>query len=283
MQWTKNIIIFAAFVFALGDPSQHIGIAELIRTVLATGLFCLLSSAVYLINDAKDVEADRLHPKKRFRPIAAGEVSITGAIALAIILLTGTLIGFYLIATKLFLVAFGYLVLQIAYTFGLKRIALADLFGIAGGFVLRALAGAVAINLPISPWLLLCTMLLAIFLALCKRRHEKIIVADSGLATRANLEKYDKKLLDQLISIVSSAVIVCYALYTLWPDTVAKFGTTNLAFTIPFVIFGIFRYLDLVYRHEKGERPEKILLTDVPIICCVVLYGLTVMLILLMR
>jgi len=147
--------------------------------------------------------------------------------------------------------------MQLAYTLGLKKIALVDLFVIAFGFVLRALAGAVALNVYISPWLLLCTLLLALFLALCKRRHEKVVLADLGGNTRDSLENYDTKLLDQLIGIVSAAVIVFYSIYTLWPETINKYNTSNLAFTIPFVLFGLFRYLDLVYRHEKGDRPEK--------------------------
>jgi len=174
----------------------------------------------------------------------------------------------------------GYFILQIVYTAGLKKVALVDIFVIAAGFVLRALAGGVVLEgVVISPWLLLCTLLLALFLALCKRRHEKVILSDSGSDTRQSLEKYNQQLLDQLIAIVSAATIVSYSLYTLWPDTVEKFQTSKLGFTIPFVIFGIFRYLDLVYRHEKGDRPEHILLTDIPLLVDLLLYGLTVFLV----
>jgi len=178
----------------------------------------------------------------------------------------------------MFCIGAGYLLLQTAYSYGLKKVALVDLFVIAGGFLLRVLAGAGAVRVIVSPWLLLCTMLLAIFLALCKRRHEKVVLSDSSVQTRHSLEKYSKQLLDQLIGIVSSATIVCYAIYTLWPETVAKFGSARLGFTIPFVVFGIFRYLDLVYRHEKGGEPEKILLSDLPLIIDLILYGLCVLL-----
>jgi 4-hydroxybenzoate polyprenyltransferase len=195
------------------------------------------------------------------------------AALMCIILLIGGLFACFRLSPALGLVCSTYVVLQLLYSFGLKRAALIDLFVIATGFVLRALAGAVVINVTISPWLLLCTLLLALFLALCKRRHEKVVLNDLQDETRPSLEKYDERLLDQLIGIVSSATIVSYALYTLWPDTVEKFGTARLGFTIPFVIFGLFRYLDLVYRHEKGDRPEKILLTDLPLIIDLLLYG----------
>jgi 4-hydroxybenzoate polyprenyltransferase len=186
----------------------------------------------------------------------------------------------WFLSREFFLVVAAYVFLQVLYSFGLKKVALIDVFVIAAGFVLRALAGAVVISVPISPWLLLCAMLLALFLGLCKRRHEKVVEEDFSGETRPTLKQYDQKLLDQLIAIVSAATIVCYALYTLWPDTVEKFGTTNLGFTIPFVIFGLFRYLDLVYRHEKGGRPEKILMTDAPLLADLALYGLCVILVL---
>ena len=182
-----------------------------------------------------------------------------------------------------FLVTAGYFLLQILYTFGLKRIALVDIFIIAGGFVLRALAGAVAIKVEISPWLLLCTLLLSLFLALCKRRHELVVVADGGGETRASLRQYSEKVLDQLIAMMGGTTIVCYALYTLSAETVAKFGTAKLGFTIPFVIFGVARYLDNVYRKDLGGRPEQILLTDRILLVDIALYALTVAAIFLCR
>jgi 4-hydroxybenzoate polyprenyltransferase len=277
-QWTKNGLVFAAFIFAIGDKSQRVGLNQIPVALAAAGIFCMISSAIYLINDIRDIELDRAHPTKRFRPIAAGKVSAHWGWTMSLILMLAGMSAAFLLRPAFAAVCAAYLLLQGAYTCGLKRLALIDLFVIAIGFVLRALAGAVALDVFISPWLLLCTLLLALFLALCKRRHEKVILSDLGDNTRPSLEQYDEKLLDQLIGIVSAAVIVFYAIYTLWPETVQKYGTSRLAFTIPFVLFGLFRYLDLVYRHEKGDRPEKILLTDLPIIVNLVLYGGAVLL-----
>jgi 4-hydroxybenzoate polyprenyltransferase len=279
-QWTKNVVVLAALVFAAGDRAQAIGPEHFWKALVAMALFCVVSSAVYLFNDIRDVDQDRAHPQKKLRPIAAGELPIGAAWVLALVLLAGGLAGAWMLDPSYFGVVAAYLVLQVLYTCGLKKIALVDLFVIATGFVLRALAGALAIHVVISPWLLLCTLLLALFLALCKRRHELVVIADTGGETRASLKDYDERLLDQLISIMAGATVVCYALYTLSPETVQKFGTNKLGFTIPFVLFGLFRYLDLVYRHEKGGRPEQILLTDPPLLADLVLYGLTVALVL---
>jgi len=283
-QWTKNGVLLAAFIFGYWDKTQHIALGpSLLRMVPGLLLFCLASSSVYLVNDVRDIENDRVHPTKRFRPIAAGLVNIPTALTTALLLLLFVLAGSWMLAPRFLAVVLAYLVLQLVYSFLLKQVALVDVFVIACGFVLRAIAGAIVTGVTISPWLLLCTFLLALFLALCKRRHEKLIVPDSDTEHRASLGKYDTQLLNQLIAIVSSATIVSYALYTLWPETVAKFGTSMLGFTIPFVMFGIFRYLDLVYRHEKGGRPEKILLTDIPLLTTVFLYGVAVITIFLVQ
>jgi 4-hydroxybenzoate polyprenyltransferase len=173
--------------------------------------------------------------------------------------------------------AAAYVLLQFVYSLWLKKAALVDVFVIATGFVLRAVGGGLAAGVAISPWLLLCTFLLALFLALCKRRHEKLLLDSGGPGHRASLEDYDAKGLDQLIAIVAAATIVSYAIYTLWPETVHKFGTARLSLTTPVVIFGIFRYLDLVYRKDGGGRPERLLLTDRPLLVSIALYGLTVL------
>jgi len=276
-QWTKNGVILAAFVFGIWDKSQDVLFTEsLMRIIPGILLFCLASSSIYLINDVRDIESDRVHPTKRYRPIAAGLVSKRTALITAAILLTFTAVCSWILSSHFFLVVTAYVFLQVVYTLFLKKVALVDVFVIAGGFVLRAIAGAVVINVYISEWLLLCTFLLALFLALCKRRHEKIVLEDNSAEQRVSLNKYDTQLLNQLIAIVSSATIVSYSIYTLWPDTVEKFGTTQLGLTIPFVMFGVFRYLDIVYRHEKGDRPEKILLTDIPLLVDIALYGITV-------
>lgn len=280
-QWTKNAVVFAAFVFALGDRQQDLAAWELWKVCLAALAFSLVSSAVYVFNDLKDAPQDRLHPIKKNRPIAAGAVGPGLAWGAALILLAAGLGGAGRLGPELLAVLGTYLVLQIVYTLGLKRLALVDVIVIALGFVLRALAGAGVIHVKISPWLLVCAMMLALFLGLCKRRHEKVNLA--GLGTRAALDGYDERLLDLLIAMTGAASLVCYSIYTLWPETVAKFGTPWLGATIPFVVFGLFRYMDLVYRQDQGDRPEHILLTDVPLMIDVALYGLAVLGILLIR
>jgi 4-hydroxybenzoate polyprenyltransferase len=279
-QWTKNAFVGAAFLFALGDSDQ--GVAGHLATALylvaaAIVLFILASSGVYLLNDVTDIEADRRHPVKRLRPIAAGRVSPAAARLSAGVLAAAGLLGALWLSPGFAVVLAGYVGLQLLYTFLLKRVALLDVFVIAAGFVLRALAGGVVLEVAISPWLLLCTFLLALFLALCKRRHERVVAEGVARESRASLARYDERLLDQLIAVVSGATIVCYAIYTLSPETVEKFGTAALGFTIPFVVFGVFRYLDLVYRYELGDQPERILLKDIPMLATMLLYVATVL------
>lgn len=280
-QWTKNAVVFAAYVFALGDQNQSLDAWELWKVCLAAVAFALVSSAVYIFNDLRDAPQDRLHPIKCRRPIASGLVRPGPALGLAAVLLAVGLGGAWRLGGDLLAVIGGYFGLQVLYSLWLKRIPLLDVIVIALGFVLRALAGAVAIHVPISPWLLLCALLLALFLGLCKRRHEKVNLAGAG--TRAVLDGYDERLLDLLITMTGAAALVCYSIYTLWPETVAKFGTPWLGATIPFVVFGIFRYMDLVYRRDQGDRPEHILLTDGPLLLDVALYGATALWILLAR
>jgi 4-hydroxybenzoate polyprenyltransferase len=283
-QWTKNAVVLAALGFGYGDKTQHLDLLSGLRLALpAALLFCLCSSGVYLINDLIDLKSDREHPAKRYRPIASGRIRPLQAAIIAAILLATALAGGWLLSRPFLNVMLGYVVLQIAYSLFLKRVALLDVFIIASGFVLRAIAGAAVFQdppVPISPWLLLCTFLLALFLALCKRRQEKGSIESAATARqRISLQKYDLQLLDQLIAAVSAATIVTYAIYTLWPETVAKFGSSRLGFTIPIVMFGIFRYLDLLYRQDKGDRPEKLLLSDVPLLLTVLAYGAAVLLI----
>jgi 4-hydroxybenzoate polyprenyltransferase len=284
-QWTKNGLVFAALFFALWDQERTapLGAAAWWRVALAAVAFSLASSAVYVMNDLWDREADRHHPTKRFRPIAAGRIAprTAGVLAIALAVAAGVLAG-CLSPALLALIGF-YGLLQAVYTFRLKRVPFIDVLLIASGFVLRAIAGGLAIDVRLSAWLLLCTFLLALFLALCKRRHEKVVLAAVSDSSRPALRAYDARLLDQCIVIAATSTIVTYAIYTLWPATVAKFETEALGFTIPFVVFGIFRYLDLVYRHEQGERPERVLLTDGPLLCTIALYGLTAAALLLWR
>jgi 4-hydroxybenzoate polyprenyltransferase len=277
-QWFKNGVLPAAYFFAWADASQsaHVrGWMPLLMESLAVALFCCASSGIYLINDVRDIEADRKHPIKRLRPLAAGLIRAPSALAVAACLMLAGLGGSLLLPRVFTGVLGGYCLMQIVYTFALKRIPYVDVFVIATGFVLRAIAGAAALTVRISPWLLLCTFLLALFLALCKRRHEKILLEDGGDLHRQALSGYDRYLLDMQIGITSSATLVCYSIYTLSAETVQRFGTDRLGLTIPFVVFGIFRYLDLVYRHDEGGRPEKVLLTDKVMIATLACYGLT--------
>lgn len=280
-QWIKNGVVPAAYLFARWDPGQmsHAeGFAPFFAEACAVLSFCLVSSCVYIINDWRDREADALHPAKRLRPLASGEVSSSqaGMIALGLAL-SGFSLPALLLPPAFSGVLAVYLLMQLAYTFQLKRIPYVDVFVISIGFVLRAVAGATAISVRISPWLLLCTFLLSLFLALCKRRHEKLLLETDGERHREALSGYDTRLLDLQIAITASSTLVCYAIYTLSEETVKRFGTTGLGLTIPFVVFGFFRYLELVYRHECGGHPERVLLTDRVMILTVIGYLITVL------
>ncbi len=283
-QWLKNALLPAAYFFALWDPSQRAyveGLRPVCLEFAAILCFCAVSSGVYLVNDIRDLESDRVHPLKRHRPLAAGVISVKAAAAVAAMLLAAGLVGGLLALPPTFSVVLGgYLLMQAAYTFALKRISYVDVFVIASGFVLRAVAGATALSVRISPWLLLCTFLLALFLALCKRRHEKILLEGAdGELHRAALAGYDRYILDMQIGVVAAATLVCYAIYTLSEETVRRFGTNRLGLTIPFVIFGLFRYMELVYRHDAGGRPEKVLLTDKILIATVAGFLLTALIV----
>ncbi len=280
-QWTKNALVMAGYIFAIGDKTQPIAKSAFWGALAATFLFCLLSSAVYLFNDIMDREQDRHHPEKKNRAVASGALSVKSAISWSLIFAVFSLVGGYFLSVQFAFVLLAYLILQIAYTMVLKQISLVDIFVIAIGFVLRALGGALVVGVEFSPWLLLCTLLLALFLALCKRRHEKVVLSGTNGDARPALGGYDEKLLDKLIAVVSFATIASYSLYTFWPDTVEKFNSNKMSLTIPFVVFGIFRYLNLVYRHKKGDKPEQILLTDGPLLVDILLYGVTVLWILL--
>ncbi|MBP7638499.1 MAG: decaprenyl-phosphate phosphoribosyltransferase [Kiritimatiellae bacterium] len=277
-QWIKNGIVPAAYFFAKWDPSQssHVqGARPLLFEAAAVACFCAVASGIYLINDLRDREADRRHPVKRLRPLAAGEIQALPAGVVAAFLLAAGMAGSLALPGAFSTVLGSYLLMQIVYTFALKRIPYVDVFVIALGFVLRAIAGASVLEARISPWLLLCTFLLALFLALCKRRHEKVLLEEEGARHREALAGYDRHLLDLQISITAGATLVCYAMYTLSEETVRRFGTDRLGLTIPFVVFGLFRYLELVYRRNEGGRPEKVLLTDRVLIATVAGFLLT--------
>jgi 4-hydroxybenzoate polyprenyltransferase len=225
-------------------------------------IFCGLSGAIYLLNDVADRERDRLHPRKRERPIAAGRLDPGVAVAVAVALIAAGLIASVFIAPALAVTALAYVALLTAYSAWLKHFVILDVLVVAGGFTLRAVAGAVAIDVEISGWLLICTILIALFLALGKRRHEFLTLEQSGGVHRPILTEYSAPLLDQMIAVVTASTVTAYALYTMSPETVGKFHTRLLAGTLPFVLYGIFRYLYLLYRRQLGGNPSELFLND---------------------
>ena len=271
-QWTKNLIIFAALMFG----QRLLDGRSVLYATLAFVIFCALSGVVYLVNDIADREADRRHPVKMRRPIASGELPVSTALTAALVLVTAALGGAYLLSPLFGVLATAYVSLLAFYSGPLKHIVIIDVLTIAIGFVLRAAAGAVAIDVPISHWLYVLTILLALFLALSKRRHELVLLADRATGHRRILEEYSPYLLDQMISVVTASTLVAYAFYTVSPETVAKFGTDYLGLTLPFPLYGIFRYLYLVHQKEGGGSPAEMLLTDRPLLVCVALWALAV-------
>jgi 4-hydroxybenzoate polyprenyltransferase len=248
--------------------------------VAAFAVFCALSSAVYIFNDLADREADRQHPLKSMRPIAAGDLSPTTAAFAGVALAGAALAAATIMNPQLGLAAAAYLVLLLLYSAALKHFVIVDVLVISGGFVLRAVAGAVAVNVPISHWLLVCTTLLALFLALSKRRHELTLLGDGAVGHRRILEEYSPYLLDQMIAVVTASTLVAYTLYTTDAETAARLGTTRLGLTIPFVLYGIFRYLYLVHQKRGGGSPSTLLVTDRPLLACVALWAVSVAVIL---
>jgi len=274
-QWTKNAVVLAPLVFA----ERALVLQDVLWALAGFALFCAASSGLYLINDLCDLEQDRLHPQKQRRPLASGQLRrglATGTAVVLLLLAAGSGVA---LAPRFGLVLISYVLLTAAYSFGLKSVVILDLFVLATGFVLRAVAGAVIINVQISDWLLVCTFFLALFLALCKRRHERVLLGENAHEHRAVLSHYTPYLLDQMIVAMAAGVMLSYTLYTVAPETVAKFGTTNLKFTVPFVLMGVFRYLYLVHRREQGGAPEKVLLTDLPLILMILSWALVVALV----
>ena len=248
-----------------------------LRTLLAFVVFCGLSGAVYLVNDIADLEQDRRHPQKRLRPLASGGLT-PGVAAVAAALFGAFSLGAsVLLGVPFTAVAVAYVLLNLAYSFRLKHVVIVDVIVISLGFVLRAVAGALAIGVPFSTWLLVCTLLLALFLALAKRRHELTSLLEDASGHRKILAEYSPYLLDQMISVVTASCLVAYAFYTLAPETVEKYRTDRLAWTIPFVLYGIFRYLYLVHRKEQGGNPTDILLTDRPLLLDVALWAVAIL------
>jgi 4-hydroxybenzoate polyprenyltransferase len=261
-QWLKNLVVFAGIAFAQKLPQADL----LLRTIAAFALFCLASGGVYLFNDILDKEKDKAHPLKRRRPIASGVVPVKVAGLCAGAALIGAFLGGQAISIQFGWVVLGYGVLMLSYSLLLKNMVVIDVLTIAAGFVLRAVAGAVAVNVGISSWLLVCTVFLALFLSLSKRRHELVLLDNKAQFHRRSLVEYSPALLDQMISVATAGTVIAYSLYTMSAETVAKFGTTKLGYTIPFVLYGILRYLYLVYRKDEGGSPERALLADLPLL-----------------
>lgn len=276
-QWIKNFFIFVPLIF-----SKHLFDLDYFKTsLLGFAIFCLLSSSIYIINDLIDIEEDKVHPTKKLRPIASGLISKGFAKIIAVIL---ALMAFsFLPVTNFYfgLTVILYFVLTILYSFRLKHIVILDVFTIAAGFMIRILAGAFIINVEVSSWLILTTMFISLFLAVMKRRSElKHTVNNENTATRKVLAQYSNEFVDQMSTVTSAGVIICYALYTVSQRTVTVFKTENLIYTTPFVVFGIFRYMYLVYVGQKGENAAEIILSDIPMIVNLILYVAAVTLIL---
>jgi 4-hydroxybenzoate polyprenyltransferase len=267
-------------VFAALALSKHLFEPEpALRSALAFLLFCGLSGTVYLVNDIADVERDRLHPRKRLRPIASGQLGIGLATVLAAGIGLGSLAASFWLGAAFGAVALGYLALNLLYSYWLKSVVILDVLSVSIGFVLRAAAGGLAVRVPVSDWLLVCTILLALFIALSKRRHEVVSLGEQAKEHRPILAEYSPYLLDQMISVVTASCVTAYAFYTLAPETREKYQTSALSWTIPFVIYGVFRYLYLVHQKEQGGSPTEILATDRPLLLTVALWAVTIVLI----
>jgi 4-hydroxybenzoate polyprenyltransferase len=278
-QWIKNLFIFAAIIF-----SQNIlNLSLLGKTIVAFISFCLLSSSFYIFNDLQDLEEDKRHPLKSKRPLASGRLKKSYA------LFSFGVLGFLglILAASLnwpfLLISLVYFFLQVAYSLWLKHVVILDVFVIAAGFLIRVVAGGLAIKVTLSSWLLICSTLLALFLALSKRRHELVLLSKEASEHRPILEEYSPYFLDQLIAVVTASIVVAYCLYTISEETVAKFGTSNLLFTVPFVLYGIFRYLYLIHQKFEGGSPELLIIKDKPLLIDIFLWIVSAILILYAR
>ncbi len=265
-QWSKNLLLFAGLIFAakLGDTIRWL------EALAAFAAYCAASSAAYLVNDVRDAAHDRDHPVKRLRPVASGELPAKVGLAVAAGLTVVAVGAAAALGPWALLFMGSFLALQGAYTVGLKHVVLIDVLAIAGLFVLRASAGAEAVDVRISPWLLICTGLLALFLALAKRRAELVLVGAEETPGRPVLAGYSLALVDQLVSVVAASTVIAYSLYTF----TARDSKAMMA-TVPFVVYGVFRYLLLLHRHDLGEEPENVLLADAPLLLTIATWAAT--------
>lgn len=267
-QWAKNLFVFAGLIFSRNLHQPHLVLVSLLAFIL----FCLMSSSVYLFNDVMDYREDSRHPVKSRRPIASGALNRKVALCFAAAFAAIGLVFSFVLSPEFGIVSACYVGLMLLYSLFLRRVMIVDVLTISGGFVLRAAAGAAAINVEISSWLLICTGLLALFLGFSKRRHEVVLLEEDVSQHRAALARYSPRVLDQMISVVTASTVMAYALYTVSAETVSKFGTRLLGLTIPFVLYGIFRYLYLVYIEGEGGAPERSLLRDRPLLIDIFLW-----------
>lgn len=272
-QWIKSLFVFTGLIFGHAWTDTDLVYA----VVTAAVAFTLLASSVYIVNDIVDVDDDREHPQKRHRPIAAGNVSLRLAIAWATILFIAALCLGYLAGTRVLMFLLFYVLINVAYNAGLKQVAVLDVLLISAGFMLRILAGTEGVGIPPSHWLLLCGLMVTLFLGFTKRRAELLVVNQAGRQGRKVLQKYDAGVLDVFIAISATSAIIAYSLYTVSPETVRIHGTTNLIYTVPFVVYGIFRYIYSLHRHQQGEDTARELLADPQFLLTVLAWGLTVL------
>lgn len=263
-QWTKNLVVFAALIFSRSFENLDL----VLRSVEAFVVFCLLSGVIYLANDVADIEKDRLHERKRSRPLPAGQLSRPVALASAGVIAVAAVVWATRIGAEFTVVVSAFLGLNLLYSLVLKKVVLMDAMSISVSFIMRAIGGVEALvpidpTIQISPWLLICTLFLSLFLAFCKRRHE-LITLEGELAAnhRESLSEYSPQFLDQLVGLTATGSVISYSIYTIWPDTVDKFGTHALVYTVPLVVLGVLRYLHLVYTREKGGNPSETLLHE---------------------
>jgi len=275
-QWIKNLLVFAALAFSVNLFSTE----KALLCALAFVSLCLVASSVYVINDIFDRERDCLHPEKKNRPVASGKISTGEAWVMALVLLAcGFSLGYW-ISFSVFVILAAYVVSNFLYSAYFKNIAILDVFFVSLGFVLRVAAGGEAIKVPVSAWITLCTILGSLFLSFAKRRHELGLQGDNAAGHRKALAEYSPYFLDQMISVTTASTVMAYSLWTMWPSVVEKFGTNKLPYTIPFVCYGIFRYLYLVHQKGEGGDPTKIFLKDKPLMLNVMLWLASVIIIL---
>jgi 4-hydroxybenzoate polyprenyltransferase len=271
-QWVKNLLLFSGLFFSTSLFNDGI----IWISVAAFGIFCLASSGIYILNDLFDIKADMLHPVKKYRPIASGDVPVKSAVLLMLTFLSAALISSYLLEKKFYLIVLIYIILNIGYSMGLKKVVILDVFIVATGFLLRAFAGCVVIHVDVTPWLFICTLSLALLLSFAKRRNELNLLKDSAKDHRETLQYYNAQILDIILTICSATAIGAYSLYTMADETILRFGSQRLIITTPFVMYGVFRCLYLIYTQNKGGDPTKLLVGDFPTIVNGILWVFTV-------